>query len=64
MKMICFLDHGGLPMTVSASEIELVREPSDRVHDHGMLRLKSGLTIYFGDNSTAARVLKELAELP
>lgn len=61
MRLITFSDYDGHTQTVRADQIESIRRPSGRVHDHGGLMLTSGRWHGFNSDSTAERIEKELA---
>lgn len=62
MRLISFSDYDGHTIAVPADQVESVREPSGRVHDHGGLILKSGRSHSFNSDSTARRIIEELRE--
>lgn len=62
MRLITFSDYDNHTVTVRADQIESIREPSGRVHDHGGLVLTSGRSHGFNSDSTAQRIRRELEE--
>lgn len=59
-----FSDYDGNKVIIDLRQIEQIRRPSGRVHDHGGVILVSGRYVGFSSDSEAMRMAAAWEQLP